>query len=131
MAKRYEQEIEEIVRKAGNLRPRTTLRQRLAKALGRVGLRPSARAGGALARVTPPMVGGSGALVLLVALILRSAPIAFAGLGLLLAAYLLAISRGRGTFHEMTGYDKAWRGRPIGGPPAGGGCAKRWFGRRR
>jgi hypothetical protein len=131
MAKRYEQEIEEIVRKAGDLRPRTTLRQRLAKVLGRVGLRPSARAGGPLARVTPPMVGGSGAAVLLVALILRSAPIAFAGLGLLLAAYLLAIGRGRGPFRETTGYDKTWRGRPIGGPPDGGGRAKRWFGRRR
>jgi hypothetical protein len=129
MSQRYEQEIEEIVRRAGGLRPRTTMRRRINSLLRR--LTPHMPAGLAKPafRITPTRVGGVGAIVLVVGLVMQSWPVIFAALGLLLGAYLLAIGRAKGTFEQTTGYDKTWRGRPVDGPSSPGGPARRWFGR--
>ncbi len=129
MSQHYEQEIEEIVRKAGGLRPRTTMRQRVRNFGARLATRMPAGLAKPAFRITPTRVGGAGAIVLIVGLFMQSWPVIFAALGLLLGAYLLAIGRAKGTFEQTTGYDKTWRGRPIDRPSSPGGPGRRWFGR--
>ena len=130
MPQKYEEEIEEIMRKTGNLGPRFTVRRWMRRTFRfrRAASAPAPVRHRSL-RVTPAWLGTGGLVLLIVGLVISSAPVLFAGLGLMLAAYLLAITRQRsGTFQETTGYDKAWRGRPIDGPPPTQ-QRRRWWGR--
>ena len=136
MPEKFEKEIDEIMRQTGDLTPRQPMGQLFKDAQQRfkqgIGLELSRL----LRWLTPTKAGFTGAVVLIVALVMRSPPIALLGLGLLLGAYFLAVVRGSRTFQETTGYDKSWRGRPIDSsgrperPPAKRGRFRRWFGRK-
>ncbi|MEE9285424.1 MAG: hypothetical protein V3V35_06835 [Dehalococcoidia bacterium] len=130
MPKKFEEEIEEILRKTGDLRPRTSMSQLFKEAQQRFRRQFGFEFGKTLRWLTPTRVGGTGAVLLVVGLVMRSAPIAILALGILLGAYFLAVIRGSRTFQETTGYDKSWRGRPIDTPPAQPNWRKRfrrWF----
>ena len=137
MPKKFEEEIDEIMRQSGDLTPRQSMgqlfkdaQQRFKEGIGQELSR--------LARwLTPTKAGLAGAVVLVVALFMRTPAIAILGLGLLLGAYFLSVVRGGSTFEETTGYEKSWRGRPIDEPPGGPerppakrGLFRRWFGRK-
>ena len=137
MPEKFEKEIDEIMRQSGDLTPRQSMGQLFKDAQHRFKEGIGLELFRLLRWLTPTKAGFTGALVLVVALVMRSPPIAILGLGLLLGAYFLAVIRGGRTFEETTGSGKSWRGRPIddspGGPerpPAKRGLFRRWFGRK-
>lgn len=127
MPSKYESEIEEILRKTGDVEKRPSLPRRARQVFQRLRRRAGSETRGAFHVVTPTRVGGVGAIVLIVGLAMRSGFVIIAGLALLLGAYLLTITRGRRTFEETTAYDKSWRGRPLHTSSSRSGRLRRWF----
>ena len=106
MPTRFEREIDEIVSKADLPKPVRIRRFRWPPTLVRLGPRLSRFA-------APGIILLAGVILLIVGLLSGSGPLAFGGIGLMLAAYLFSIWRGGRSFHETTGYDRSWRGRAL------------------
>ena len=133
MKNKYEREIDEIINKTGGVGPSTPLRQLFRDAQRRLLKQLAVGLPGMFRRVTPTRVGLVGVLLLLGGLAVRSPAMVILSVGVLLGAYLISIIRGKGSFEEMTGFDKAWRGRSMDAPPPSrwGARLRRWIGRRR
>lgn len=113
MSDRFEREIEEIIGKAGDLRPRMSLREHFRDAQQRFKEQFTGEIARMVQWITPGKVGLLGSVVLVGGLIARMPYIAILGVGALLVSYLISVIRGTTTFQQMTGYDCSWRGRPM------------------
>ncbi len=132
MPEKYEREIDEIVGKAGHLGPRRPLRHHFKDAQRRLKEHVSIELPKLFRWITPTLLGGLGAILLVIGLVARQPQLVIIGLGLMLGAYLLSITRGRATHQDMTGYDKTWRGRPIDEEPTSEwrNRFRKWFGKK-
>lgn len=123
MSERLEREIDEIVQQAGGLPKRMPLRQLYRDAQRRFREQAQVEWLRALRWLSPRTLGGTGALLLLVGLLVKSPLLTFAALGLMLAAYLVHVIRGNPGFKETTGFERSWRGQPLDPKPP---RARRW-----
>ncbi len=121
MARRYEREIEDILRQAGEVGPGPVRRRR--GFLGSLRAYAASALGGKTWAITPGRVMLAAGALLLVGLLMPAfvqgsvwAPLAWGGLILFIVGYAMFFIRPRKA-------DKRWRGRPIDDSPD-----KRWRG---
>lgn len=132
MSDRIEREIDEIVQQAGGLPSRTPLSQHFRDAQRRFRQGLTTEWGRAFRWLSPKTMGAVGALLLVAGLIIKSPLLTFAALGLMMAAYLAHIVRGKPSFQETTGFERSWRGQPLDKKPRKLGKRRRWpFGKKR
>ena len=132
MPEKYEQEIDEIMGKVGDLGPRRPLRQHFKEAQRRIKEQVSLELPKLFRWITPTFLGGLGAVLLVLGLVMRQTQLVIVAFGLMLGAYFLSITRGKASHSDITGYDKSWRGRPIDEqtPRKWRNPFRKWFGRK-
>ena len=112
MPEKYEREIEEII---GNtdLGPRRPLKNHFEDARRRMRLQFTAEMPQLFRWVTPTLLGGLGAVLLITSLVVRSPYLVMIAIALMSVAYLISIARGKPSHRQLTGFDKSWRGQPV------------------
>ena len=134
MTNRYEQEIEEILRNAGEPAPAEPGQDEEKPAdddrrpRRQPRLQPAAYArGSSLPRITPGRVLLAGLLLLLVAVLLKVTPLVWLGLALVAVGYVGHFMRPR-----STSAGQYWRGQPLEtAPPSAWQRFKHWMGSKR
>ena len=133
MPEKFEEEIEEIIKKRGaGLGPRTSLSDAFADLQKRMREGFITQLTTVLHWATPTRVGGLGAVLLVAGLIARQPYVSILAVALLLAAYLLSIVRSSESFKQATGYERKWRGKAIDYTAGERFKSKllRWFGKK-